>query len=366
MDWRRGFTTEASVRSQPVRVVFGAGALEAVANEAVALGSPVLVIAGTHHDDAATAVERGLEDAFAGRIRDLVQHVPEDLARRARERFRSSGAGCVVAIGGGSAIGLAKAIALEAEAPVLAVPTTYSGSEMTPIWGLTSGEGKRTGTDLRVLPRTVVYDPELGLTLPRELGAASGLNAVAHALEALYSPEAERPPDADDLMDRASRALQVLLTALPALAEHPDDRDARAEALGGSWLAGWALGSATMGLQHKLAHVLGGRFGLPHAETHGVLLPQVAAATVPGAPRAFAAAAAACGVETAAAVPAALHDLARGLDAPLTLRDLGLRRSAFPEVVRTVTQADVRHPVPVTAQLVGRIMDDAWAGRRPS
>jgi maleylacetate reductase len=364
MDWRTGFTHDAVVRpGQSVRVVFGTGALATVPDEARALGTPVLVIAGAHDNDAAASVTSDLGDDGVGRLDEVRQHVPVDLADSAIARCRDLGAGCLVAIGGGSATGLAKAVARATGLPVLAVPTTYAGSEMTSVWGLTGPAGKRTGVDPTVLPRTVVYDPGLTRSLPPRLAAASGLNAIAHALESLYAPDAD-----DGSNQRAGLAIRTLGTALPRVVEGAKGAaadEALTQALYGAWLAGWALGSTTMGLQHKLAHVLGGRFDLPHADTHGVLLPHVAEVTAPGAPAAFGLAAEACGASGPDAVAPTLFDLATRLGAPTSLEALGLEHDDIPAAVAAAEGMELTHPVPVTADLLGRLLDDAWHGLRP-
>ena len=355
---RGGFTYDAPVLGgQPVRVVFGIGTLHRVADEARALAVPAMMIAGPHEDDAADVVAAQLAGDLVGRLRDVTQHVPVELAAGAVARARELGARVLIAIGGGSATGLAKAVALETGLPVVSVPTTYAGSEMTPIWGLTDAQGKTTGRDVRVLPRTVVYDPALTVSLPPDVSAASGMNALAHAVEALYAP------DTTELLTAvATEALRTLAGSLPAVAAGPDDLAARSRALYGAWLAGWALGSTTMGLHHKLAHVLGGTYRLPHAGVHSALLPHVAKFNAPAAPEAFAHAAGALGVSGAEHVGAALSDLAERIGAPTSLAALGLDPEALGEVAATVAAANVTNPRPVTEAEVVRLLQDAYAG----
>ena len=219
-----------------------------------------MIISGRHEADAAAAVSAELGDDLVARIPDVVQHVPVDVAARAIEAARDAEVGVLISIGGGSATGLAKAVARDTGLPILAVPTTYAGSEMTPIWGQTDHGEKTTGRDPRVLPRLVVYDPVLTISMPADLTAASGMNALAHALESLYAPDATPLS-----LEVAEEAIRALADGLPEAVDRPDDLEARTAALRGAWLAGWALGSTTMGLQHKLAHVLAGRYQLPHA-----------------------------------------------------------------------------------------------------
>ncbi len=232
----------------------------------------VLVICGPTHEDLGRRVADLLGDRAVAVLPEARMHVPAEVARRAVELAMATSADGCVAVGGGSAIGLGKAVALQLGLPVVAVPTTYAGSEMTPVWGLTEDGAKRTGRDPRVQPVAVVYDPELTLAMPLDLTATSGLNAVAHAVEGLYAPDGS-PVTA--LM--AEEAVRAFAGALPVLAADGADLDARGEALYAAWLCGSVLGATTMGLHHKLCHVLGGTLGLPHAATHAVLLPHVLA-----------------------------------------------------------------------------------------
>ena len=230
----------------------------------------VLILHSPHCQEAANALSALLGDRLAGIYEGSAAHVPIEAAEAARAAASTLHADCCVAIGGGSAIGLAKAIALESSLVIIAAPTTYSGSEMTPIWGITQGGEKRTGRDTVVLPRVAIYDPRLTLDVPPQVAAPSGINALAHCVEALYAP------DANPIVSlMAMEGIRALASALPRVATSPRDLDARADALYGAWLAGASLGAVEMGLHHKLCHVLGGSFNLPHAETHAIVLPHV-------------------------------------------------------------------------------------------
>jgi maleylacetate reductase len=361
-DWREGFSYDAPVLDdRSVRVVFGTGAISCVGPEARVLGARALLVAGPHEDAAADVVRAQLGDSLVGRLRDVTQHVPVELAAEAVAGARNAGAETLIAIGGGSATGLAKAVALETGLPILAVPTTYAGSEMTSIWGLTGKQGKTTGRDGRVLPRTVVYDPTLTLSLPAGVTAASGMNALAHALESLYAP------DTTDLLSGvAEQALRSLAEGLPVAVAQPDDLGGRSQSLYGAWLAGWSLGSTTMGLHHKLAHVLGGTYRLPHAGVHSALLPQVAAFNSRGGPRAYDRAARALGLGGADRVAPALFDLATRLGAPTSLAELGLDADVLEEVATNVLASNVVNPRPITRPELLRLLEDAYVGTRPS
>ncbi|RYY95877.1 MAG: maleylacetate reductase, partial [Comamonadaceae bacterium] len=268
---------------QPARVVFGAGALARLGDEVAALGARrALVLSTPEQRGLAERVAALLGDRAAGVFDRAVMHVPIETAREARELARSLGADCAVAVGGGSTTGLGKAIALDSGLPIIAVPTTYAGSEMTPIYGITEGGLKKTGRDPRVLPRTVLYDPELTLGLPLRMSVTSGINAIAHAAEALYAP------DANPVMNlMAKEGIRAVARALPAIKLRANDVDARGDALYGAWLCGTVLGNVGMALHHKLCHTLGGSFGLPHAETHTIVLPHALAYNAAAAPEAM-------------------------------------------------------------------------------
>ena len=272
--------------SHPQRVVFGAGALNQLGAAIDALGATRALILSTPEQNAdAARLADTLGPRAAGVFSRAVMHVPIEVAREARELAQRLGADCAVAIGGGSTTGLGKAIALEYGLPVLAIPTTYAGSEMTPIYGITEGGLKKTGKDPRVLPRTVIYDPELTYSLPLGMSVTSGMNAIAHAAEGLYAS------DGNPIMDlMAQEGIAALGRALPALTSARDSgaaHAARADALYGAWLCGAVLGNVGMALHHKLCHTLGGSFNLPHAETHTIVLPHALAYNARSAPLAM-------------------------------------------------------------------------------
>ena len=306
--------------SHAQRVVFGAGSLGRLAREIDALGARRALVLSTPEQRAqAERIAAMLGAKAAGIFDRAVMHVPIETAREARELARRLDADCAVAIGGGSTTGLGKAIALDSGLPILAIPTTYAGSEMTPIYGLTEGGQKKTGKDVRVLPRTVIYDPELTRTLPVGLSVTSGINAIAHAAEGLYAQ------DSNPVMDLMAReGIVAIARALPAIRERPDDIDARAGALYGAWLCGCVLGGVGMALHHKLCHTLGGSFNLPHAEVHTVVLPHAIAFNAPAAPRAMGDIAQALGTASAAE---GLQALARDNGAPVALKDIGMREA---------------------------------------
>ncbi|RZT86622.1 maleylacetate reductase [Pseudonocardia sediminis] len=357
---RRGWGVEHRFEYQgrPGRVVFGAGRRAELGAEAERLGlRRVLVVTTPGRADLAAETAATLGDRLAGLHPHAVMHVPSDVAAHAVATARELGADGCVAVGGGSAVGLGKIVARDTGIPLLAVPTTYSGSEATPIWGMTTDGVKRTGHDPRVLPVTVVYDPELTLSMPVRLTAESGLNALAHAAETLYAPDVS---PVTSLV--AAGAARSLVTGLPKVLADPASVDARAEVMQGAWLAGWCLASATMSLHHKLCHTLGGTFDLPHAPTHANVLAHVLAFNLPAAPAADAALREALGTDD---VPARVHALVAELGAARSLADLGLPADGVERVVELATADPYANPRPVTPEGVRAILAAAFTGASP-
>ena len=340
------------------RVVFGAGSLQQLEREIDALGATrALVLSTPEQADAARHVAELLGARAAGIFPRAVMHVPIETAREARDEARRLGADCAVAIGGGSTTGLGKAIALDSGLPIIAIPTTYAGSEMTSIYGLTEAGVKKTGRDLRVLPRTVIYDPELSVSLPIVLTVTSGLNAIAHAAEGLYAF------DGNPIVSlMAEEGIRAIAAALPRLTAAPTDLDARGDALYGAWLCGSVLGAVAMGLHHKLCHTLGGSFNLPHAEVHTVVLPHALAYNASHAPEAMRRIARALGAESAAA---GLFDLAQRLGAPVALKDIGMPADGLERAAELATQNPYANPMPVEYAGVLALLQNAYNGIRP-
>lgn len=335
------------------RVVLGAGvAAERVGAELDRLGaSSVMVVAGPR--------SRPMLQALAPRTRlawtEVAQHVPVELAARARAAAATAGIDVVVAIGGGSAIGLAKAVALTRPVVVIAVPTTYAGSEATNVWGLTDDGGKRTGVADRVLPAVVVYDPELVVSMPTDLVVASGLNAVAHCVDSLWAPRAD-PINAA----LATEGLAALRHGLLGLVDRPSDLDAAARTQYGCYLGAVAFASAGSAMHHRICHVLGGTFGLPHAATHAVVLPYVLAWNAAAAPGAGQRIAGALGGEEPSG---ALEDLRLRLGAPRALRDVGLAETDLPRAVSTALPTiPPSNPRPIDERALARLLHAAWLG----
>jgi len=343
----------------PSRVVFGAGSLQRLPEEIDRLGAMRVLVLCTPEQRAIGAdIVVMLGARSAGVFDGAVMHVPAEVVAAAREKAARVGADCCVAIGGGSTTGLAKAIALTAKLPILAIPTTYAGSEMTPIWGITEGGVKMTGRDPHVLPKTVIYDPALTASLPVGLSVTSGINAIAHCVEALYSK------DANPIISLiAEEGIRALASGLRDVVKRPGDMDARARALYGAWLGGVSLGAVGMALHHKLCHTLGGTFNLPHAETHTVVLPHAIAYNAAAAPEAMDRVARALGADSAAG---GLYDLAASLGAPLSLKALGMRREQLDHAADLAIQNPYFNPRPVTLAGIHGLLENAFEGRRPA
>ncbi|KGD49631.1 iron-containing alcohol dehydrogenase [Burkholderia pseudomallei MSHR5492] len=349
-------------QGMPSRVVFAWGALASLPEEVERLGARRALILATPEQQAlAGEVARKLGARAAGVHAQAVMHVPVEVAHAARDAAASLGADCCVAVGGGSTIGLGKAIALESSLPIIAVPTTYAGSEMTPIYGLTEGRLKRTGRDLRVLPRTVIYDPSLTLSLPAAISAASGVNATAHAVEALYAEDAN---PVISLM--AEESIRALGEALPVIVDAPDDRAMRSRALYGAWLAGTCLGAVGMALHHKLCHTLGGTFNLPHAQTHAAMLPHTAHYNHAAAPEALSRVARALGGRAADEAGPLLFALNRALGIPTALGELGMSEQGLDEAADLACQNPYTNPRPVEREAIRALLQRAWQGVEPA
>lgn len=344
----------------PGRVRFGAGARAHVPDEVERLGGRRVLLVSRRGSVEAVAGELrdALGDRCAGWFDEVAVHVPGELAASAVARARELRADTLLCVGGGSAVGTAKIVALELDLPIVALPTTYAGSEMTPIWGTTSDRRKRTGRDLRVLPRTVVYDPELTVALPPQVSGPSGMNAMAHAIEALYAPNTT--PVVAVL---AREAVAALAEGLPRVVADGADLHARATTLYGAYLAGGALAVAGASIHHRIAHLLGGTWNLPHAPLHAMLLPHTVAFVAPAVAGALVPAADAMGVDD---VPAGLYDLLLRLGIGPALTSAGMPADALDEAVSLVVDARPTSPRPVHLRAVERLLTGALAGTPPT
>jgi maleylacetate reductase len=343
----------------PSRVIFGAGWLDKLPEEVERLGaSRALVLCTPEQRATGMQIAERLGSRAAGLYDQAVMHVPIEIAQAARDEARRLNADCCVAIGGGSTTGLAKAIALTSGLPILAIPTSYAGSEMTPIWGLTEAGRKTTGRDARVLPKTVIYDPTLTVTMPPRLSVTSGINSMAHCAEALYAR------DANPIISMlAEEGIRAMANSLPLVVRDPANLEARSSALYGAWLGGVALGAVGMALHHKLCHTLGGTFNLPHAETHTVVLPHAIAYNAEAAPEAEARMARALGAGSAAQ---GFYDLAKSLGGPVSLKELGMKEADLDRAAELAVQNPYFNPRPITKESIRTLLRDAFVAHTAS
>jgi maleylacetate reductase len=343
----------------PARVIFGSGTLAQLPAEVERLGlTRALVLATPQQQEQAEKVAATLGARSAGVYAKATMHTPVDVTEDAMRVVAERSVDGVIAVGGGSTTGLAKAIALRTDLPQIVAPTTYAGSEMTPIIGETKGGQKVTQRSLKVLPEVVIYDVDLTLTLPAALSGVSGMNAIAHAVEALYAQ------DSNPVMDlMALEGIGALNRALPRIAVDTSDRNARADALYGAWLCGICLGTAGMALHHKLCHTLGGTFDLPHAETHTIVLPHAVAYNTPAAALAMSKVANVLGASSAAQ---GLYDLAGRVGARRALRDLGMPEGGIDQATDLAMANAYWNPRPLVRAAIRDLIARAWAGQPPA
>ena len=347
-----------SFTNDPVRVIFGHGTLPMVADEVRRLGcSRALLLSTPQQVGQVRDLGGRLGALAAGIFAEATMHTPVEVTERAAAMARELRADCTVALGGGSTTGLGKAIALRTDLPQIVIPTTYAGSEATAIIGETQGGVKQTQRTLKVLPEVILYDVDLTLTLPPSLAATSGMNAIAHAVEALYAQDGN---PVTSLM--AEEGVRALARALPRIMADPADREARSDALYGAWLCGTCLNAVGMALHHKLCHTLGGSFDLPHAETHTVVIPHATAYNAAAAPVAMQRIAAALGTKDAAQ---GLFDLARSLGAPTSLSALGMKEADLDRAADIAVRNPYWNPRPIDRAGIRALLDDAFHGRRP-
>lgn len=347
-------------QSQPQRVVFGSGTLQQLKQEIELLGChKALVLCTPEQIDQAQMVLDILGSSAVGIYDRAVMHVPIETAREAQATAQNLGADCAVAIGGGSTTGLGKAIALDSGLPIIAIPTTYAGSEMTPVYGITEKNIKKTGKDARVLPKTVIYDPDLTTSLPLEISITSGINAIAHAAEGLYAQ------DGNPIMNLlATEGISALAQGLKKLVLNDQDIEARSECLYGAWLCGTVLGNVGMALHHKLCHTLGGTFNLPHAPTHTIILPHAIAFNEVARPDITKKITRALGVNTGSAGQA-LFDLIQDLNAPTQLKSLNFKQEDIIKATEIALSNPYWNPRKFNSKDITSILTNAFNGVRP-
>ncbi|MEM9106225.1 MAG: maleylacetate reductase [Pseudomonadota bacterium] len=349
--------SDTSISNQKVR--FGAGIRHNVSEELDALGcSRALLLSTPQQSGAVLDLASALNGHVAGVYSRAAMHTPVDVTEDALRHVRDVGADCLVAVGGGSTTGLGKALALRTDLPQIVIPTTYAGSEATPILGQTEDGVKTTLTDKRVLPEVILYDPELVVTLPIGLTVTSGLNAMAHAAEALYADNRT-----DEITQFATEGLRTFARALPEVVKAPEDLASREETLRGAYACGAVLGGAKMALHHKLCHTLGGSFDMPHAETHAIVLPHSIHYNEQAVGELLAPV---CEIFGTSAAGIGLWEFAKSLDAPLALRDLGLTESDLDSATDIALSKPYWNPREITADGIRALLQNAWSGEAPT
>ena len=348
--------TEAHQTGQ--KVSFGAGIRRSARKATLEAGANrVLVLTTPQQSDLGLEVAESLGDLAAGIFSKAAMHTPTDVTQEALAHYKEAGANAVLAAGGGSTIGLGKALALRTSVGQIALPTTYAGSECTPILGQTENGVKTTMKDPALRPGTVLYDAELVASLPIPMTITSALNAMAHAIEALYAPDRSAPSDA-----LALDGLRAFQTSLPLVLQNPSDLKAREDTQKGAWACGTVLGQVGMALHHKLCHTLGGALNLPHAETHAIILPHATAFNEPATQGVLAPVAKMFGGTEAGE---ALWSFAKGLGAPTALKDLGVSEADLDHVAELATKNPYDNPREITCEGIRALLQRAWAGARP-
>jgi maleylacetate reductase len=377
-------------------VLFGAGAVSRLGELCARDGYRRVMLCTTAHSRArgyVAPIEAALGEHLLVTYEHVLPHVPELQVAEAAALAAEHQVDAIIGLGGGSSIGTAKAVSRAWEArrrkspaqaqhahapspidqplvPVIAIPTTYAGSEMTPVYGITSSANgparKVTTTDPQAVPRLTIYDPRLTLDLLPHMTAGTGINAVAHCIEALYS--ITRNP----LSTAAALAgLRAIARALPRCYAAGDDLEARAEMLVGAFLAGTALASVAMGLHHGLCHVLGGTTGAAHGDANSVMLPYVMRfnleATAPQiAPAAEAMGLAAAGLRPDVAAAAVAHQVTEWVEQmrlPRRLREIGVREEQLPELsaLAFASHTVQNNPKPIdSAEQIEALLRAAW------
>lgn len=344
--------------ANPSRVIFGSGTITQLSDEIARLGATRAIILSTPEQAReGEALAQQIAGLSSGVFSGARMHTPADVTERAMTAVRDAGADCLVALGGGSTIGLGKAIALRTDLPQIVIPTTYAGSEATPILGETVDGVKTTQSSPRILPEVILYDVDLTVSLPISLSVTSGINAIAHAVEGLYSEQSN-----PIIALVAEQGIQALASALPKIKEAPQDLDGRSDALYGAWLCGTTLGAVGMALHHKLCHTIGGSFDMPHAQTHTVMLPHALAYNAPYIGDAIRRIERALCTDDA---PSALFKLAGTLGAPTSLKELGMPREGLERVLQLTLAKPYWNPAPLDSSRLEGLLERAWEGHPP-
>lgn len=342
----------------PAHVIFGYETLDRVRAEVEKLEiKRAIVLTTPGSKEKGNQISELLGSISAGVYPFAKMHTPVNVTEDALTFFHAQKANGIVAIGGGSTIGLGKAIALRTDCPQLVIPTTYAGSEMSPYLGQTENGLKTTITSRKVLPETVIYDVALTHTLPARFTAASGINAIAHAAEALY---AKNTNPIVKLI--AAEGISVLREALPKVVQNLDDRQGRFNALYGTWLCSIVLGQVSMALHHKICHAIGGSFNLPHADIHANVLPHAIAYNSKAAALAVETIATSIGDQNAAL---GLYNLNKEIGVYASLKDLGMPESGIEIILDQIMTTPYWNPRKMNRGALNKLLQRVWTGAPP-
>jgi len=340
------------------RIVFATGALGRVADEVALLNKQrILLISDESAARPAAHLKSELGTLVIQSIDNVVMHVPDEFSSPIANTARNQDIDLVLTIGGGSATGLGKIIALDCSIDLMAIPSTYAGSEMTSIWGRTASNKKVTGRNAAVLPKTTIYDPELTYSLPHSISVNSGMNAIAHAVEALYAPEVNA-----EIKTAALEGITIFASGLRKLTADINDISARSDLFRGSMLCGFSLNNATMGIHHKICHTLGGMFDLPHAPMHSAVLPWAVQYNQNFAKVQLDEVADALSAKTAAQ---GIWDLANEVGAQTSLKAIGYPIDKSEEVADVISSATYVNPRPFNRNALVDLLSNAYGGSRP-
>jgi len=340
----------------PVRTVFGYGAVNSLGRELerLSITRPIVICSPGRANLGRQLVDL-VKPARAHLCDAGLTAMPEDAFQRVMAEMKSVDSDGIIGVGGGSPIGLLKAAAAHTLLPAIAVVTSYSGSEMSANWYTRKGWEQTGANTSNALPKTVIYDPELTLEFPVTMTAASGMNAINHAVETLYS--AETNPIVQDLSEEAIRRLG---RSLPRIVEDPSDRGARYDALYGAWHA--AMFRARQGLSHAIAQRCRSLFDLVHAESHAISVPYTVAFNQDAAPDAMKRIEHALKVDNAAL---GLYELNVRLGLATGYKALGVAENDLGEAVKVIMEQTFTNPRPVSEGDLRGILGQAFGGAPP-
>lgn len=354
-------------------ITFAPGALAQLREAVERFGWRRILLCTSHsmqRNGYVNSIKASLGDSLVAVFDQVQPHVQDVQVKEALGLAAENNVDAVIGMGGGSPIGMAKAIGFQTHVPIIAIPTTYAGSEMTPVYGITHTDEnpprKVTVNDPKIVPTLVIYDPQLTLDLPPELTASTGINALAHCIEALYSKTRNPLSTA-----AATSSVQHIHNALLNCYQDGHNLDARTEMLLSAHLAGLSLASVSMGLHHGLCHVLGGSANVPHGIANGIILPHAIRFNAEATATQLLPAAEAMNISVnrtsstgvIEALAHHIHELIGQMNLSQRLRDVGVSESDIPHLAQIAFQNRTiqNNPKPITDPMqLEQILRDAW------